>query len=301
MTWTPVVPQGVSNTVKRYHANKSLQALRSVHNAGKLRLGSQIGTASTYGKVRLLGTESRYVLKEMDISRPGLKRIFDNEVRVGSVPGISAVGPRIYAYLISPDGKRGAYIMDNFVRGHEELVPVTLEQYARADWRNACPLPTDPVIRLLKRKLVQFYKVTKGYHGDLHPGNIVLLLHEDTGAVKGLQIFDYGSHKAFKKNITGMCFDKIMDVIASEFKSSYKKKKAINQRYVSAYPNESVPVVSSRGQPYRPNSAMLKRINYRSAANVLPHNAPGLLNAMRSPKKPSLLNRLRNSLKRKRM
>ena len=225
--WQPIPLSNYSKNVQNYHRQKSLEVLRSVFNSqgGKLMIGKQIGTASAFGQVYLLGNDNKYVLKQMDISTPSRRRIFENEVTVGAIPGIVAVGPKIYAYMFSPSGRKGAYIMDNFMKGQEGY-SMSLAQYANEYWRNSCPSSSDPIIIDLKSKLTNFYKITKGYHGDLHSDNIQVIF-DSQGQFKRVMIFDYGAHKLFKANVSGKCFENIMNTIENEFKNSYNKKFAL--------------------------------------------------------------------------
>jgi len=275
--WQPIPLSTNSNIVKNYHRQKSLEVLRSIFNSqGKLMLGKQIGTASSFGKVYLLSDDNKYVLKEMDISTPSLRRIFENEVTIGATPGIIAVGPKIYAFLISPNGKKGAYIMDNFMKGHEGF-SMSLAQYAREHWRNSCPLSSDLVIQDLKKKLSLFYRITKGYHGDLHSDNIQVIF-DSQGKFKRVMIFDYGAHKLFKTNVSGKCFENIMNTIEKEFKNSYNKKFAMAR--TMSHPNNSVPMVLPKGQPFRSNANLFKRLNYREPWKTLAPGQKSLYNAL---------------------
>ena len=57
----------------------------------------RIGKKSSYGDVYKIGTDNKYVLKIMVLNDDNDVVIFKNEVRVGSIDGIEAAGPKIYA------------------------------------------------------------------------------------------------------------------------------------------------------------------------------------------------------------
>lgn len=113
---------------------------------------------------------------------------------------------------------------------------------------------------MLKETLKNFYVITKGYHGDLHTGNIEVVYDPKTGEAKRVIVFDYGSHKKFKSKVNStMCLEDIMDIINREYKKSFNKYKyAQNSKFPEStsvnvyYPN--------RSQPRRSNTQLLKAI-----------------------------------------
>ncbi len=287
--WRSIPLSNYSTNVQKYHKQKSLEILKNVHNSnGKLKIGQQIGTASSFGKVFLLGNDERYVLKQMDISTPARRRIFENEVTIGSTPGISAIGPKIYAFTYSQDERKGSYIMDNFIKGKKGYSSMSLAEFAREAWRNSCPTRSNPVIKDLKSKLTNFYKITKGYHGDLHSDNIQLIFDENDH-FKKVMIFDYGAHKLFKTNVAGKCFEEIMNTINKEFKNSYNRKAATAR--TTFHPNKSVPMVEPKGQQYRSNATVLKRLNYFSPWKTLTPDQKSLYNLLYNKPRFSLFRR----------
>ena len=287
--WRSIPLTNYSKNVQNYHKQQSLKVLKHVHTLnGKLRLGKQIGTQSSFGKVFLLGDDNMYVLKRMDISTPSRRRIFENEVTVGSMPGISAVGPKIYAFTYSPDERYGEYIMDNFIKGRRGYSSMSLAEFAREAWRNSCPSSSNPVIKDLKKRLMKFYHVTQGYHGDLHSDNIQLIF-DNNDHFERVMIFDYGAHKRFKTNVTGKCFEQIMNIINREFKNSHAKK-AVTAR-TTFHPNKSVPMIEPKGQHYRSNATVLKRLNYFSPWKTLTPGKTSLYNLMYNRPRFSLFRR----------
>ena len=151
-----------------------------------------IGTKSRNGTVRPLmykGNKYLLVSKEMSLKK---KKSFVREIKVGTMPGIQYCGPRVYAWRRLPD--RLEYIMDNLARGDKNAKVQTLHQYRG-------PKPWKQLYDVLLR----FYKITGGFHGDIHTNNIAVVTSK-TGRVS-VQIYDYGTWRKFGYRISG---DKIM-------------------------------------------------------------------------------------------
>jgi hypothetical protein len=147
-----------------------------------------IGTKSKHGVVRPLsykGNPLVLVSKEVPLRQ---KKAFMREVRIGSLKGIEACGPRVYAWRIK--GDRCEYVMDHFARGHRDAKVQTLAQY------NGEPKPW----RQLYRVLMTFYKLTGGFHGDLHMNNIAVVTRKRKVTV---QVYDYGTWHKFERRVTG--------------------------------------------------------------------------------------------------
>lgn len=153
-----------------------------------------IGTKSKNGVVRPLmykGNKYLLVSKEMSLRK---KKSFFREVHVGTMPGIGSVGPRVYAWRKLPN--RYEYIMDNLARGYSDAKVTTLHRYTGAKpWRQ------------LYDALLRFYKVTGGFHGDLHSNNIAVVTRKGKVTV---QIYDYGTWRPFRPRIRS---DRIMDYL----------------------------------------------------------------------------------------
>ncbi len=134
----------------------------------------------------------------------------------------------------------GQYIMDkldNFV---------TLEEYTQ----HGCPSPE--FYNKLRQAIEDFWRITGGYHGDLHSSNIGI----HNGKIK---IIDYGSHKKFKTRINeNTCFDDFIRIIDQQYNIKYAKTKLKN-----FYPRESKIRIlyPKKGQPLRANTNMLRYMN----------------------------------------
>lgn len=240
----------------------------AIKNVTRRTIGNRLGNNSTFGSVHKLGTDDRYVIKTMVFkkgSNTDYLKIFLNEVKVGRIPAIKKVGPRIYAWRIirNPQGTaiKGQYIMDSFTRG-KPLKVQTVGQYLKG----TCPAPASgsPFFIKLKEALFNFWNITKGYHGDLHKENMVVLL-KNNGEISHIQIFDYGAHKRFKESTKSTCFEEYVDQIDREFKKRYNK--VGNDEF---YPPQSkVKIVHpTRGQSFRPNTNMLRA--FKASKNKRP-------------------------------
>jgi hypothetical protein len=236
-------------------------------------IGQQLGNKSTFGSVQEIGTDGKYVMKTMKFkssdSSDNLK-IFLNEIRVGRMAGINKVGPKIYAWRIIRDdtgtATKGQYIMDNFTRGNATLTAQLATQYIK-QFGDSCPPRDHPYFVKLKEVLENFWKITKGYHGDLHMDNIVILTRPD-GEIERLMIFDYGGHKKFKSKTGKLtCFDDFIKIIDKEF--AQRRNKLKNKGFYP--PTSRIPVVfGNRGQARRPNTNMLRGLKPAGAA--IKHN-----------------------------
>ena len=231
------------------------------------KLGARIGAKSAYGSIHALGVDNKFVLKTMVFDpdrKSDLLKIFLNEVRVGGLPDISLVGPRIYAWRIVRDehgvATKGEYIMDNFVKGDPTLTIKLASEYLKG----VCPGRGHPLYAMLRNTLEKFWKVTGGYHGDLHMNNIAVLVNKDGTLVRVL-IFDYGSHKKFK-NPTEKCFDSIVRQIDREFGAKVVKK---TPKYFPVTSRVRVHL-RNRGQPRRSNANMLRA--YEPEGKVIKHS-----------------------------
>ena len=96
-----------------------------------VRTGDRIGAQSVHGVVRRLvdtetGSTNRWCIKTIKFWTPEKREWFRQEVRIGSLPGIEEVGPRIHAWRQRVDG--GEYVMDNVQMGDPSAKIVTIPQ-----------------------------------------------------------------------------------------------------------------------------------------------------------------------------
>jgi hypothetical protein len=235
------------------------QNFRNAINSSQ-QIGTKISSGA-FGSVYRL-SDPRFVMKVMMIDNGNSNntsdnlKIFLNEVRVGSIPGIQSVGPKIYAWKLirRPDGRvySGRYIMDNL--GSFD----SFSDYTDKYFKNSCPPLGHPLYTKLRKTLEKFWRITKGYHGDLNPSNIAVI-HEN-GEVRKVRIIDFGSHKKFKTNVNSTtCFNDFVKIIDKQFYNKHKKAQVHKKKYFP--PGSTIRIVyPKRGQPIRPNTSMLRGI-----------------------------------------
>jgi hypothetical protein len=260
--------------------------------------GRQLGSASTYGTVIEIG--GKFVKKKMIFKKnqaDAYLKIFLNEIRVGSIPGIQKVGPKIYAWRIhrnsAGDATSGEYIMDNFNIVPEGYTSVPFDKYIRDVLGNRKTFRLKILENIFYKKfkyfLREFWRITKGYHGDLGIQNIAIVYNKSTRLVKKFIFFDYGSHKKFKTSTNNSTtFENFVNVINKEFKNRYSKTRGLNEenrekkglkiRYyrdnvpasMYYYPSDSkIPVSYGKlGQPRRPNTAMLRAYTNNGVSQI---------------------------------
>jgi hypothetical protein len=221
-------------------------------------VGEQVGNESSYGKVFKMANNK--VLKVIGLPED-FRPDFINEIRIGRIPGIEKVGTRIYEAtyrtfkLKEGEFYLGAYVMDDLISENGNRA-MNLKSYYGV--RNKCPVLTERDAEMFVKLLFDFYKITKGYHGDLHTGNIQAILRAD-GSLKQLKIIDYGTHTKFKTNINSLkCLDDILNVIQSEFNTLQG-----NTPRWSKKPHivEKTPGNNGRTQKLVSNTALLRNKN----------------------------------------
>ncbi len=163
------------------------------------RTGKKIGNKSLFGSVSSLlyrgKNNARYVLKHIDFlngrKKRERKKIFDTEVKIGSIRGIEKVGPRILARRVTPVG-------GNYVMNHAKLGIPGAKIYSLASVRKQL---STRMWEEIKNKVRQFQNITHGQHGDLHGGNILIVkVPTRHGKTKMyIRIIDYGAHRTFKE------------------------------------------------------------------------------------------------------
>jgi len=239
-----------------------LNAVKANTNNGK-RMGNQ----SVYGTVTKIG--GKFVKKTMAFTTTGSDslKIFLNEVRVGSIPGIQAVGPKIYAWRINRDAQgkavSGSYIMDDFTISPPNYKTVLVYDYFKNVLKGACPAPQSNFYQKLKESLTKFWQITKGYHGDLHIGNMAVTYHELSLGVKKFLFFDYGSHKKFKTATnSSKSFENFISIIEDEVNKRASKKTT------EVFHNNGIATIEGlRGQPRRSNIQLLREVGLGSKYN----------------------------------
>jgi hypothetical protein len=248
--------------------------LKSLDLGPNTYVGARIGTPSQNGAIFEMANNK--VLKVIvDIGYPptDFRADFKAEVKVGKIPGIEKVGTRIYQAMYSTQIHDhyivGAYVMDNLLtdqnkRNGNKLM--SLDEYWHTYYRSrSCPVASEHDRKMFTYLMYDFYKITKGYHADLHGGNIQAIVRPD-GVLKQLKVIDYGSHTGLKRNISSLkCLDHILDVIQEEFNripcnnsTCYWGNNAGPHKY---------PVNRTRSQRIIGNARILRRTNAQPLFN----------------------------------
>jgi tRNA A-37 threonylcarbamoyl transferase component Bud32 len=181
--------------------------------------GKQLNNGtSIHGHAYVLSTRTRtptkYAIKTMDLSDKNERLTFFNELKVGKVAGIGEVGPRYYAFKVQ-DGI-GTIIMDLICDCMDNNCNCTLKKYLS----NSHKILDSDFYTKLNTTLTKFFKLTKGFHGDLHSGNIMVSLNPDW-SVKKFHIIDYGSFTKFRNTagINTINLRQLLNKINSEYES----------------------------------------------------------------------------------
>ena len=270
-TWHPANARLVQGHTFKKAAYRYTNALNVVKNSGTRNRsfrnavlaavktpGVRIGKESAFGEVFDIG----HGLVKKVVYFPNrlfnYLKIFMNEVRVGRTPGIEAVGPKVYAWRVVRNERgemtQGEYIMDNFAAVPPAYMVMVLDDYIQK--LGACPAPSHPIYAKLKAALLTFWRLTKGYHGDLHAGNIAVVVNRATKMPKSVVIFDYGAHKRFKSHTnTETCFDEYIDIIDREFQRRSRKQTVRLKNGVIPY------FLGRFGQGRKANTNSLRGIN----------------------------------------
>jgi hypothetical protein len=149
----------------------------------------RIGKLSKYGSVTRLsydGNPHLYVMKTIPFTKVESHASFNTEIKVGQMKNINQVGPRVLAWR-RLQGK-GEYIMDNVERGVSTAKVYTFSQFKR--------VKIPGFLDFFKEVVERFHTITKGNHGDLHGGNILVVV--DGNHIR-VNIIDYGAFRNRKE------------------------------------------------------------------------------------------------------
>jgi hypothetical protein len=252
-------PSGFRNFIKQ---QKKVTQRKSPNFVMKTKIrfenfsvGSRIGTESAFGQVFKLkdmsGNMEEYVLKRIRFANKTAEKSFETEIRVGSIPGIEEVGPRVYAHRVvtkENGSKYGEYIMDNITQGEKYEKVEDLEHYLIRNYgSHSCPYTgsREPIVKALHGTLLRFYQLTGGSHGDLHDGNIFVLT-DSNGKIK-VRFIDFGAFKDFKNKRISQCVsDYLNRELAGQYTNRAKNDKRYDPGYVKNFNNESQPHTNNR-------------------------------------------------------
>jgi hypothetical protein len=233
---------------------------KSIQNNYNTKI-ERIGTPSAFGEVYSFGS-GRYVIKRMYLKNKTDSNIFKNEIYTGRIKGIEEVGPRIYAWRLGEDRERsppqwyGEYIMDHLTLGEKgvKISPIS---------RLGCLRRGSPLFNMTIRTIIRFWQITKGFHGDLHAGNMCVITKDSE--IKRVMIYDYGAH--FKSNKAVTCIDTFIKNMQNVFKRKGQNsvnfiprvgiKPAMTKTRV---PRPIKEIVPKNGQIVRSNINLLTRV-----------------------------------------
>jgi hypothetical protein len=102
--------------------NVSIDEIKKGRNIGRKIGEGYVGT------VFCLKPDCRYVLKSTTKEND---HQFQTEIKIGSIPGIEEVGPRVYGYYINGKTGERIYIMDNVAKmdGCKDCTSISLYDY----------------------------------------------------------------------------------------------------------------------------------------------------------------------------
>ena len=177
-------------------------------NLRGLKIDKKILGKGSYGVVKQLSLNKNsklYALKIVKFPkyyRRLEKFKFRHEVKVGKNKHIDKFGVKIHYHKVNET--YGWYIMDHVQKRYPDSHLYTLYQYFNMFNYRKFP-ENHKLYTLLYTKLKNFYKYAKGYHGDLHTKNMVVLLSKkdsiESDYLLDLIIYDYGTFVPFKANI----------------------------------------------------------------------------------------------------
>ena len=204
-----------------------------------------------------------YALKIVDFTKGNRdfeKFKFFNEVRTGGNKHIEKFGLKTHFHKIKKN--YGWYIMDHLQKNHPKSQVYTLFQYFQMFKRRKIPRH-HKLYNLFYTKLKNFYKYTKGYHGDLHTKNIAVLMSKKDSIASNnlldLIIYDYGTFIPFSIP-TSNNFSLMNYILLSKKEFNQNPKMTYNSNY-----NKNVPMKSHNAfgvQLFRSNHDMLLKLSY---------------------------------------
>jgi len=173
--------------------------------------GHRIGSKSVNGQVyQLLHKDtlevSQYVIKTIKINSNIKFKEYTNELYVGTCKNIENTGPKIYAFRMNKRLQQGEYVMDNLYKFTNEIQTFDMHSYINYVKTFSDNEKKKEYIAILLKQFIKtlklFYKITKGYHGDLHLENVMVYIDSSMYKVVDVKVFDYGSFRKFKSNST---------------------------------------------------------------------------------------------------
>lgn len=265
--------------------NKNVDPNKIASRNNDVLLGK--GVFGTAYSVAYNGNHGKYVRKIIQTPTENHRRAFMKEAQMkhGNI--------KVHAWRQMTN--HGEILMDNFKRFGP--IHMSLSHYIKKFYSEGCPRPTHPIYKSFYNALKNFYVSTQGYHGDLHGGNVVVILSNDDGTPESfvkILIADYGSHVPFKKAVNNsMCLTSILDQIHQEFQHNIPETFIRNKNILMYKPSGNVQLRRSNrnlvykvgikhGSPVNNSNTKKKMIN--TMRGFLRENQ-GFQNAFEPPKK----------------
>ena len=211
--------------------------------------GAKIGSKSVNGQVyQLLHKNtlkiSKYVIKTIKINSNDKFKEYKNELYVGTCKNIEKIGPKIYAFRMNRQLQQGEYVMDNLFKFTDEIQAFDMHTYLKyllkfTDQELKKQYITQLLTTFIKTIKI-FYKITNGFHGDLHLENVMVYIDSRIYKVIDVKIFDYGSFRKFqsyntKNKILINIFSNILENVTSQ-KVKRKNAGGVNTALVANIP-----------------------------------------------------------------
>jgi hypothetical protein len=153
-----------------------------------------MGKLSKHGSVTRLEYKKNphmFVMKTIPFKSNDSRAVFDTEIKVGQMKNINKVGTRVVAWRKL--GTMGQYIMENVEKvaanspGNDPVKVYTFSRFKQAN-----PAVFNMFKSKFKEFLYAFHRITGGNHGDLHGGNILVVVK---GRSIYIKIIDYGAFR----------------------------------------------------------------------------------------------------------
>ena len=147
----------------------------------------RIGDESVYGSIYEIDCYEKYVIKLMKVKGEFEQKMYNNEIQIGKKNGIEKCGVRILASVVL-NQTWNAYVMTHALDGKQKYHVISLNDYLKLNPKHKHIYTTlhqkhpnvkydKKVLKLFSTRLTQFYKLTQGFHGDLHLGNVMVILN----------------------------------------------------------------------------------------------------------------------------
>jgi hypothetical protein len=271
-TSTPVTRIRGKQTQKQKHKQRP----KVTRIAKLLKTVRELRTKAKYPHLFQVNTDFKYVIKYVPFESQSDTQGFTKEVFIGSIKGIESVGVRVHGYLINPT--YGLLFMDHVLFGQNTSTTSYVSAYT---YIRSKAFDLEEYKTHIHDTLCLFYKLSGGFHGDLHLNNIVVILLKTTFSkhIKCIKLIDYESFTPFSSTSTStstlgnekhsLSFQEYM----SKTDDTFNKLKVLNSFKFKSTQHQGVPVkFTKHGQFVRSNTNMLKRntLLFKALLNLNP-------------------------------